>query len=158
MFSTIFKQELKYWFNKPAFYIYLSIFLVLSFFLAATSAGLFDSNTATVGSSRIVNSPISIYSNFIQKLSVNMFENTANIYNMFQNVCFFSALQTKIKFPNPNLDSILFWSDIQFVSYKIEKCNFFAYITPVNNNNKIIYIKFNLIFQKILFVINQPSS
>ncbi|MDD7913112.1 ABC transporter permease/M1 family aminopeptidase [Polaribacter ponticola] len=60
MFSTIFKQELKYWFNKPAFYIYASIFLVLSLFLSATSAGFFDSITATTGSSRIVNSPIGV--------------------------------------------------------------------------------------------------
>ena len=57
MFSTIFKQELNYWFKKPAFYIYLAIFLGLSFFLSAAAAGLFDSITATTGSSRIVNSP-----------------------------------------------------------------------------------------------------
>ncbi|MEE9408499.1 MAG: M1 family aminopeptidase [Polaribacter sp.] len=60
MFSTIFKQELKYWFNKPAFYIYTSIFVLLAFFLSANFAGLFDSVTATVGSSRIVNSPIGV--------------------------------------------------------------------------------------------------
>ena len=60
MFSTIFKQELKYWFNRPAFYIYISIFLLLSFFLSAATAGFFDSVTATTGSSRIVNSPIGI--------------------------------------------------------------------------------------------------
>ncbi|WP_343330296.1 ABC transporter permease/M1 family aminopeptidase [Polaribacter staleyi] len=60
MFSTIFKQELKYWFNRPAFYIYISIFFVLAFFLSAASAGFFDSVTATTGSSRIVNSPIGI--------------------------------------------------------------------------------------------------
>jgi len=64
MFSTIFKHELQYWFKRPAFYIYVSIFLILAFFLAASSAGFFDSNTATTGSSRIVNSPINIYSNF----------------------------------------------------------------------------------------------
>ena len=60
MFSTIFKQELKYWFNRPAFYIYVSIFMLLSFFLSAASAGFFDSVTATTGSSRIVNSPIGV--------------------------------------------------------------------------------------------------
>ncbi|WP_298778580.1 M1 family aminopeptidase [uncultured Polaribacter sp.] len=60
MFTTIFKQELKYWFQKPAFYIYISIFLLLSFFLSATTAGFFDSITATTGSSRIVNSPIGV--------------------------------------------------------------------------------------------------
>ena len=60
MFSTIFKQELNYWFKKPAFYIYISIFILLAFFLSAASAGFFDSVTATTGSSRIVNSPIGV--------------------------------------------------------------------------------------------------
>ena len=60
MFSTIFKQELKYWFSRPAFYIYISIFLLLAFFLSAATAGFFDSVTATTGSSRIVNSPIGL--------------------------------------------------------------------------------------------------
>ncbi|MDG2356836.1 MAG: M1 family aminopeptidase [Polaribacter sp.] len=60
MFSTIFKQELNYWFKKPAFYIYSSIFILLAFFLSAASAGFFDSVTATTGSSRIVNSPIGV--------------------------------------------------------------------------------------------------
>ncbi len=60
MFSTIFKQEIKYWFNKPLFYIYISIFLIISFFLSATSAGIWDGITGTMGSSRIVNSPIGI--------------------------------------------------------------------------------------------------
>ncbi|MFK8060636.1 MAG: ABC transporter permease, partial [Polaribacter sp.] len=60
MFSTIFKQELKYWFNKPAFYIYMAIFLLISFFLSAATAGLFDGLSGTTGSSRIVNSPINV--------------------------------------------------------------------------------------------------
>ena len=60
MFSTIFKQELKYWFHKPIFYIYIGIFLLISFFLSATAAGIWDGITGTTGSSRIVNSPIGI--------------------------------------------------------------------------------------------------
>lgn len=60
MFSTIFKQELKYWFHKPVFYIYIAIFLLISFFLAATSAGIWDGIIGTTGSSRIVNSPIGV--------------------------------------------------------------------------------------------------
>ena len=64
MFSTIFKQELKYWFNRPAFYIYIGIFLLLAFFLSTASAGFFDSVTATTSSSRIVNSPIGVSSLF----------------------------------------------------------------------------------------------
>lgn len=72
MFSTIFKQELKYWFNKPAFYIYLIIFLLLAFFLSAASAGFFDSITATTGSSRIVNSPIGV-SGLLNGLTIFIF-------------------------------------------------------------------------------------
>jgi ABC-2 type transport system permease protein len=60
MFSTIFKQELKYWFNRPAFYIYIGIFLIISFFLSATTAGIWDGISGTTGSSRIVNSPIGV--------------------------------------------------------------------------------------------------
>ncbi|MGC1473289.1 MAG: M1 family aminopeptidase [Psychroserpens sp.] len=60
MFSTIFFHELKYWLKKPAFYIYMAIFFVLAVFFSATTAGIFDSITATTGSSRIVNSPSSV--------------------------------------------------------------------------------------------------
>ena len=57
MFFTIFKQELKYWFKKPAFYIYLIIFFIIAVFFSASSAGIFDSLTVTTGSASIVNSP-----------------------------------------------------------------------------------------------------
>jgi ABC-2 type transport system permease protein len=60
MFSTIFKQELKYWFNKPIFYVYAVIFLLLSFLISATTAGIWDGITGTTGSSQIVNSPINV--------------------------------------------------------------------------------------------------
>lgn len=72
MFSTIFKYELDYWFKKPAFYIYLSIFVLLSFFISADAAGVFDGITATTSSSRIVNSPIRIFDNF-SSLSILIF-------------------------------------------------------------------------------------
>lgn len=64
MFSTIFKQELNYWFKRPVFYIYMAIFVIIAFLISATSAGIWDSITGTVGSSRIVNSPINIIGNF----------------------------------------------------------------------------------------------
>ena len=57
MFYTIFKHELKYWFKKPAFYIYAAIFVILAIFVSASSAGIFDSLTMSTGSSNIVNSP-----------------------------------------------------------------------------------------------------
>ena len=60
MFSTIYKHELQYWFKKPAFYIYMAIFLLLSLFLSASSAGIFDFLTVSTGSSKIVNSPIGV--------------------------------------------------------------------------------------------------
>ena len=72
MFSTIFKQELKYWFDKPAFYIYLGIFIFLAFFFAATSAGIWDFITVTTGSSRIVNSPLGV-NNLFNGLSTFIF-------------------------------------------------------------------------------------
>ncbi len=60
MFSTIYFHELKYWFKKPAFYIYMAIFLILSLFLSASSAGIFDFLTVSTGSSKIVNSPMGV--------------------------------------------------------------------------------------------------
>jgi ABC-2 type transport system permease protein len=60
MFSTIFKHELSYWFNKSATYIYTAIFFLLAIFLAASTAGFFDGLTVTTGSSKIVNSPMAI--------------------------------------------------------------------------------------------------
>lgn len=65
MFTTIFFHELRHWLKKPAFYIYLVIFFLLSLFMAATTAGIFDSITATTGSSRIVNSPMGVAGLFI---------------------------------------------------------------------------------------------
>ncbi|SNR16734.1 M1 family aminopeptidase [Tenacibaculum jejuense] len=60
MFYTIFKHEVKYWFKKPAFYIYLAIFLIASIFFSADSAGIFDSISGITGGNEIVNSPIEV--------------------------------------------------------------------------------------------------
>ncbi len=60
MFSTIFKYELKYWFKKPAFYIYAAIFFLIGILFSASAAGIFDSVSVSTGSSKIVNSPGSI--------------------------------------------------------------------------------------------------
>tara|TARA_B100001094_G_scaffold188813_1_gene183067 strand:- start:5726 stop:9379 length:3654 start_codon:yes stop_codon:yes gene_type:complete len=57
MFFTIFFNEIKYWFGKPAFYIYSIIFLFIALMMSGSSAGLFDFLTVTTGSSKIVNSP-----------------------------------------------------------------------------------------------------
>ncbi|WP_299276970.1 M1 family aminopeptidase [uncultured Psychroserpens sp.] len=72
MFSTIFFHELRHWLKKPAFYIYMAIFFALALFIAAANAGIFDSLTATTGSSRIVNSPVEVASWFIS-LSIFIF-------------------------------------------------------------------------------------
>ncbi len=72
MFSTIFIHEIKYWFKKPSFYIYLAIFFALSLFFAAASAGIFDFLTVTTGSSKIVNSPIGVI-NLFSGLTIFMF-------------------------------------------------------------------------------------
>ena len=64
MFSTLFNQELKYWLKKPAFYIYLTLFFILSLFISASAAGVFDSIIVTTGSAKIVNSPLGIFGLF----------------------------------------------------------------------------------------------
>ena len=60
MFYNIFINEVIYWFKRPALYVYSIIFLLLGLFSSGASAGLFDSVSVTVGSSRIVNSPYAI--------------------------------------------------------------------------------------------------
>lgn len=60
MFVTIFKQELKYWFKKPAFYIYLVLFFIIALFFSGSAAGLFDSISVSTGSASKVNSPLGI--------------------------------------------------------------------------------------------------
>lgn len=72
MFTTIFKHELKYWFKKPAFYIYGAIFFMMALFFAAGSAGILDSFIVTTGSALIVNSPLGVMGLF-SALSVFIF-------------------------------------------------------------------------------------
>ncbi len=60
MFTTIYKHEIRYWFKKPAFYIYLAILFVVSILFSTSSAGFFDTVRVSVGGNEIVNSPISI--------------------------------------------------------------------------------------------------
>ena len=72
MFSTIFTYELKYWLKRPATYIYMAIFFMLALLMAATTAGIFDSITATTSSARIVNSPIGV-NNLFNGLAILIF-------------------------------------------------------------------------------------
>ena len=60
MFLNIFKNEISYWLDRPAFYVYSLIFLFIAVMTSGSAAGLFDSVTVTVGSSRIVNSPFAL--------------------------------------------------------------------------------------------------
>ncbi|MEP0986506.1 M1 family aminopeptidase [Ekhidna sp.] len=64
MFYSIFKQELSYWFTRPVFYIYCTIFLIAALLVASISAGILDEVSATVVSSKIMNSPSSIMGMF----------------------------------------------------------------------------------------------
>ena len=65
MFLTIFNHEIRYWFKKPSFYIYLGVFLILGVLTGASSAGIFDSITVTTSSANIVNSPMAITGSFL---------------------------------------------------------------------------------------------
>lgn len=64
MFTTIFKHELKYWFKKPMFYIFLTIFFIAALLTAAGIAGAFDGETIQNTISKKVNSPMRIYNIF----------------------------------------------------------------------------------------------
>ena len=73
MFLNIFINEIKYWFNRPAFYIYTVIFFMLGMLISASSAGIFDALTVTTGSSKIVNSPMAVLGAFAAPASILIF-------------------------------------------------------------------------------------
>ncbi len=64
MFTTIFKHELKYWFKKPMFYIFLIIFFIAALLTAAGIAGAFDGETIQNSIPKKANSPMRIYNIF----------------------------------------------------------------------------------------------
>jgi len=72
MFSKIFKFEFKSWFKVPIFYVYSVILFLLSLFLMAVAAGLFDNVTATTTSATYVNSAFNI-TNIISSISVFLY-------------------------------------------------------------------------------------
>lgn len=63
-FYTLFKFEIKYWFKNPATYIYSAVLLIIATLIMAGSLGVFDSNTATMASVRLANSPIALLHSF----------------------------------------------------------------------------------------------
>jgi ABC-2 type transport system permease protein len=73
MFLNIFLNEIKYWFNRPAFYIYTIVFFMLGMLISAASAGIFDAITVTTGSSKIVNSPMGVLAAFAAPASILIF-------------------------------------------------------------------------------------
>jgi len=72
MFLKIFKFEFKSWFKVPIFYVYSAILFLLSLFIMAAAAGLFDGVTATTTSATYVNSTIGI-TQIISSLSVFLY-------------------------------------------------------------------------------------
>ena len=73
MFLNIFLNEIKYWFNRPAFYIYTIVFFMIGMLVSAASAGIFDAITVTTGSSKIVNSPLAVLGAFAAPASILIF-------------------------------------------------------------------------------------
>lgn len=63
-FLTLFKFEIKYWLKNPATYVYAGVLFALSILIMAGNLGVFDSNTATVASIRLANSPIALFNSF----------------------------------------------------------------------------------------------
>lgn len=60
MLGAIFSFEFKRWFRNLSFYLYFTLFFVLSFFVMADVLGYFDFLGATTSSNTILNSPIAI--------------------------------------------------------------------------------------------------
>jgi len=60
MLGKIFSFEFNQWMNKPLFYIYCLILMGVGALTMAATGGLFDSNTATVSSLTLINSPLQL--------------------------------------------------------------------------------------------------
>ncbi len=60
MIRHIFNFELKYWFNRWQFYVYLAIGFFMAYLTTIAAGGIFDSNTFTVSSNAILNSAVGI--------------------------------------------------------------------------------------------------
>lgn len=73
MFLNIFFNEIKYWFNRPALYIYAIVFFMIGMLISAASAGIFDAISVTTGSSKIVNSPMAVLGAFAAPASILIF-------------------------------------------------------------------------------------
>lgn len=59
-FSTILFFEIKQWFRRPSYYIYLSVIFLLAMFSMASSTGIFDAIAVSVNSATLANSPSAI--------------------------------------------------------------------------------------------------
>lgn len=73
MFLNIFLNEIKYWFNRPAYYIYAIVFFIIGMLVSSASAGIFDAITLSTGSSKIVNSPLAVLGVFASPASILIF-------------------------------------------------------------------------------------
>ena len=60
MFKHIFSFEFNQWFNKPLLYIYAIILGGIGLLSMGATGGLFDGNTATVSSIKMINSPLQL--------------------------------------------------------------------------------------------------
>ncbi|MFT6811199.1 MAG: ABC-2 type transport system permease protein, partial [Saprospiraceae bacterium] len=60
MFKHIFSFEFNQWFNKPLLYIYAIILGGIGLLSMGAAGGLFDGNTATVSSIKMINSPLQL--------------------------------------------------------------------------------------------------
>ncbi len=158
MFFTIFKQELRYWFKKPAFYIYLGIFALISFFISAGSAGIFDSLTTTTGSSRIANSPIAINGIF-NTLSIFIFFLFPSIIGVSIYRDFKSEMHTILysyPFTKANYLFAKFLSSVTIVSCIVATIGVFMFIGfrfPGTNSNIVIAFNINAYLHSYLVYI-----
>ena len=90
MFKEIFLFEFKYWFKRPAFYIYFSVIFAISFLIVGAVGGLFESATSSIDHGKsLINSPSAIYGYISQICSLGFFIIAATIgasvYRDYQN-------------------------------------------------------------------------
>ncbi len=159
MFSTIFFHELKYWLKRPATYIYMAIFFMLSLFMAATTAGIFDFITATTGSSRIVNSPIGV-TNLFNGIAILIFFLFPSIIGASVNRDFKSEMHTILysyPFTKANYLFAKFFSAVVIVTLIVLTIGvgmFIGFRLPGTNSDLVIAFDFKSYFDSYwLFIL-----
>ncbi|MBS3737705.1 MAG: hypothetical protein KGY51_01760 [Psychroflexus sp.] len=158
MFSKIFQFEFKSWFRLPIFYVYSSILFLLSLFIMASAAGLFDNVTATTTSATYVNNAINI-TGIISSISVFLYFMLPSIIGASINKDFKHNIH-HILYAYPMRKSNYLWSKflssfcvVLLIIFLIYLGIFIGTIFPFTNPDLVAEHNFLFYLQSFLYVV-----